>query len=101
MRIIAIDSSNSGAGDNSVALALLSVLRCVRRFLPASAPLACEKTAAYPKRLELCRGRGWKVQSYKVGPGKSVAVFRNNKYLPTRVFNDISQIWWGCERSVL
>ena len=32
MKVIVVDSSSSGAGDNSLALALLSVLRCVGRF---------------------------------------------------------------------
>ena len=41
------------------------------------------------EKSDLCRNRGWKVQSYKIGPGKSVAVFRNNKYLPTRVSNEV------------
>ena len=76
MRLIVIDSSSSGAGDNCVALALLSVLRYVSRFPLQARPFiiwSCLKS----DNVESCRNRGWKVQSYKVGPGMTIAMSRN------------------------
>ena len=47
MRIFVVDSSSSGAGDNSVALALLSVLRFVSRLPLQARPLPVQKRSNF------------------------------------------------------
>ena len=47
MRVIVIDSSSSGAGDNSLALAFLSVLRCAQPLPPRRSPWAYHTAALF------------------------------------------------------